>query len=162
MHPMYPQGQCCCLASQIHSCLLFLFYFAPGSLQGCPASMRANSWEPPLLRLQQFQGRWAAQDGAGWAAEVVDELVALPSAGINLCSLLTGLYLDIHAARESLCCSNAGFHSAGAGKVCSAQGIAVFPAEGEVGLKTKPEENRYQHSQLLIPPHPTQKAAGLG
>jgi len=42
---------------------------------------------------------WAAEDGAGCAAQIVDELVALLSADINLCSLLTGLYLDVHAAR---------------------------------------------------------------
>lgn len=37
----------------------------------------------------------------------------------------------------------------------------MFPAEVEVGLKTKPGENTYKHSQLLIPSHPTQKSTGL-
>lgn len=65
---------------------------------------------------------------------MVDELVALLSADINLYLQLTRLYQDVHAGRQSLCCSNAGFHAAGAGKICVAQGITVFLAEVEVGL----------------------------
>lgn len=92
---------------------------------------------------------------------MVNELVALLSADINLCLQLTGLYQDVHAGRQSLCCSNAGFHSAGAGEICPAQGITVFLAEVKVGLKGKPQKNKYKHIQLLISLQSTQKSAGL-
>lgn len=98
--PQVPPGQCCCLASQIHACLLFLFCFAQAA---CRAAQQASELIPGNVP--------SSFSGSGTPAEAGQPEMALgvqhrlwmswwlSCLQTEICSLLTGLYLDVHAAR---------------------------------------------------------------